>query len=471
MTLENCNFDLGKRYQLLAQASYTKINDAHHVKEIAKLKSLIEHDLVELALDGCPPNFPEILKMFQLELDRFEAFCVFPYLAQKNVVGIGGAFSAGKSSFLNTLLGRKKLVVQVDPTTSVPTYLMSGGQDKSTAISIFNREINLSEEDFLSFTHEEYEQFGSEVSGLLKSVVIQDIGFKWKNIALLDTPGYSNADTQFNSEKTDAKVAFSQLNTSHFIIWVVSATNGTISDEDLNFLSELNPSIPKLVVLSRADLKTVEDLNSIKSLILELTQKRGIEVLDVICSSARKKKDFPLEAVDQLLEEWNTTQRPILFAEHFKKLFIQYERFLDEQLRLAQMQINRINRIETLSDLPEILMDVESLKLMVQERFKQVALSKETLSIIQKQFFERLSFIGKQVGIPLPEPDEIELIEVRHVDLVPILNEILVEQDIHLTQKQSKWEHLSIEIPTPNIQKLLRYTEKNTQPIWSNLMA
>lgn len=135
------------------------------------------------------------------------------------------------------------------------------------------------------------------------------------------------------------------------------------------------------------------------------------------------------------------------------------------------MQINRINRIETLSDLPEILMDVESLKLMVQERFKQIALSKETLSIIQKQFFERLSFIGKQVGIPLPEPDEIELIEVRHVDLVPILNEILVEQDIHLTQKQSKWEHLSIEIPTPNNQKLLRYTAKNTQPIWSNLMA
>jgi len=471
MTLENYNFDLGQRYLLLAQASYTKTSDAKHVKWVSALKSLIERDLVQLALEGCPPNFPEILKMFQLELDRFEAFCVFPYLAQKNVVGIGGAFSAGKSSFLNTLLEGKKLVVQVDPTTSVPTYLMSGDQEKSTAINIFNREINLSKEDFFSFTHEEYEQFGSEVSGLLKSVVIQDISFKWNNLALLDTPGYSNTDVQFNSERTDAKVAFSQLNTAHFIIWVVSAANGTISDEDLNFLSELNPSIPKLIVLSRADLKTKEDLDSIKSLILELTQKRGIEVLDVIFSSARKKREYPLESVEYLLEKWNTTKRPLLFAQHFKNLFLQYERFLDEQLRLAQMQINRINRIETLSYLPEILTDIDSLKLMVQERFKQVTSSKEMLSIIQKQFFERLSFIGKQVGIPLPEPDEIELIEVRHVDLVPILKEILVELDIHLTQQQSKWEPLSIDMPIPSIKKLLRQNPKNTQPIWSNLMA
>ena len=471
MTLENYNFDLGKRYQLLAQASCTKANDSEHVKLVSELKSLIERNLVQLALDGCPPNFPEILKKFQLELGRFEEFCIFPYLAQKNVIGVGGAFSAGKSSFLNTLLGSKKLVVQVDPTTSVPTYLMSGDEDKMTALNVFNRDINLREEDFLSFTHEEYEQFGSKVSGLLKSVVIQDISFKWNNLALLDTPGYSNTEAQFNSERTDAKVAFSQLNTAHFMIWVVSATNGTISDEDLSFLSELNPSIPKLIILSRADLKPKEDLASIKKLILELTQKRGIEVLDVIFSSARKRKEYPLDQVENLLGEWNEVKRTVLFAQHFKKLFLQYDRYLDEQLRLAQMQINRINRIETLSDLPEILTDIDAFKLIVQEQFKQVLSSKETVSIIQKQFFDQLNCIGKKVGIPLPEPDEIELIEVRHVNLVPILKEILVELDIYLTQQQSKWEQLSIDMPIPSIKKLLRQTPKNTQPIWFNLIA
>ena len=107
---------------------------------------------------------------------------------------------------------------------------------------------------------------------------------------------------------------------------------------------------------------------------------------------------------------------------------MQYDRYLDEQLRLAQMQINRINRIATLSDIPEILNDVDSLKFMIQEKFRQVSCSKETLTILQKQFFDQLNCIGKKVGIPLPEPDEIELIKVRHVDLVPALKEILVEQ-------------------------------------------
>ncbi|MCO8069824.1 dynamin family protein [Acinetobacter lwoffii] len=471
MTLQNYNFDLAQRYQLLAQASYTKTSDAEHVQWVSELKNLIERDLVQLALEGCPPNFPEILKMFQLELDRFEAFCAFPYLAQKNIVGIGGAFSAGKSSFLNTLLGRKKLVVQVDPTTSVPTYLILGDQDKSTAINIFNREIHLKEEDFLSFTHEEYEQFGSEVSGLLKSLVIQDTSFKWGDLALLDTPGYSNTNAAFNSERTDTKVAFSQLNTAHFIIWVVSAANGTISDEDLNFLGELNPSIPKLIVLSRADLKTKEDLYSIKSLILDLTQKRGIEIIDVVFSSARKKREYPLERVEYLLFEWNKVKRPILFAQNFKKLFLQYERFLDEQIRIAQMQINRINRIEMLSDLPEILNDVDSLKIMIQEKFKQILSSKETLSALQKYFFDQLNRVGQKVGIPLLEPDELELIEVRQVDLVPILKEILAEKDIDLALWQSKWELLSIDMSIPNVKKILRQTPKNTKPIWSNLMA
>lgn len=471
MTENFYNFDLNDRYQLLAQASYTKVNDSEYVKLVAELKSLIEQNLVQLALDGCPPNFPEILKMFQLELDRFEAFCVFPYLAQKNVIGVGGAFSAGKSSFLNTLLGSKKLVVQVDPTTSVPTYLMFGDEHKMTALNVFNRNISLREDDFLSFTHEEYEQFGSEVSGLLKSVFIQDISFKWHNLALLDTPGYSNTEAQFNSERTDAKIAFSQLNTAHFIIWVISATNGTISNEDLNFLSELSPAIPKLIILSRADLKPKEDLESIKKLILDLTQKRGIEVLDVIFSSARKRKEYPLEQVENLLSEWDKTKRPVLFAQNFKIFFLQYDRYLNEQLRLEQMQINRINRIEMLSDLPEILNDIDSIKLMIQEKIRQVLSSKETLTILQKQFFEQLNCIGKKVGIPLPEPDEIELIKVRHVDLVPVLKDILLEQGLHITQLQSKWDQLSIEMPTLNIQKLLRQTPKNTQPIWANLMA
>ncbi|WP_151710818.1 dynamin family protein [Acinetobacter brisouii] len=471
MTDNIYNFDTTARYKLLAQASYSKAENVEHIHSLIELKKLIESDLTKLALEGCPPNFPEILKMFQLELKRFETFCSFPYLAQKNVIGIGGAFSAGKSSFLNTLLGSKKLVVEVDPTTSVPTYLMSGDSESITGLNLFDRTINLSTEDFLSFTHEEYEHFGSEVAGLLKSVFIQDTEFKWDNLALLDTPGYSNTETQFNSDRTDAKVAFSQLNTAHFIIWIISAVNGTISEDDLDFLSRIDPTIPKLIVLSRSDLKPREDLEAIQQLILELTAKRGIEILDVILSSARKRKEFPLDQIETYLNQWNSEKRSLLFAQNFKRLFLQYERYLDEQLRLTHMQLNRMNRIATLSELPEILNDIDALRLIIQEKFRQVSVTKENLTLLQKLFFQKLSRIGKMVGISLPEPNEIELVEVRNITLEPLLKEILTEQRVHLNQMHLKWEIFSIDMPLSNIQKLLRRTPQNTCLLWANLMV
>lgn len=35
------------------------------------------------------------------EMENFYKFCMLPELADKVIVGVGGAFSAGKSSFLN----------------------------------------------------------------------------------------------------------------------------------------------------------------------------------------------------------------------------------------------------------------------------------------------------------------------------------------------------------------------------------
>ncbi|VTP65734.1 Uncharacterised protein [Leclercia adecarboxylata] len=43
---------------------------------------------------------------------------------------------------------------------------------------------------------EELERYGSQVSRMLKSVVVAHSGFGWENLALLDTPGYSKADEE-----------------------------------------------------------------------------------------------------------------------------------------------------------------------------------------------------------------------------------------------------------------------------------
>ena len=75
--------------------------------------------------------------------------------------------------------------------------------------------------------------------------------FPWPNLAFLDTPGYSG-QSQVGG-RTDASIAAAQLNSAHVMVWVVNAKQGTLPETDINFLARLDASIPKLVVLSRAD--------------------------------------------------------------------------------------------------------------------------------------------------------------------------------------------------------------------------
>lgn len=92
------------------------------------------NDNIELLKKNAKGNVDHLSLDFQHEMDNFYKFCIFPELAAKVIVGVGGAFSAGKSSFLNSVLGRKILSVEIDPTTSIPTYLMYGDCQRIKAI-------------------------------------------------------------------------------------------------------------------------------------------------------------------------------------------------------------------------------------------------------------------------------------------------------------------------------------------------
>ncbi len=88
---------------------------------------------------------------------------------------------------------------------------------------------------------------------LLSNLFISTPNQPFENLVLLDTPGYSKADTSGYSAKTDEKIARTQLNSSNFILWFVQADAGTITDSDIAFIKTLNESIPKLIIVNKAD--------------------------------------------------------------------------------------------------------------------------------------------------------------------------------------------------------------------------
>lgn len=92
------DFDIAQRYDLLCRASQSNVEQDGARLQLAAdldvLDKIINHDLPELARSGSPDHFADILKNLNLELEHFREFCEFPALAQKVVVGVGGAFSA-----------------------------------------------------------------------------------------------------------------------------------------------------------------------------------------------------------------------------------------------------------------------------------------------------------------------------------------------------------------------------------------
>jgi ribosome biogenesis GTPase A len=231
---------VNERYSLLCRATRVDPNSSAMVREIEHglqvLENLLSNDLRTLARKGAPDDFADIYFALQRELERFREFCAFPVLANKFCVAFGGSFSAGKSSLINAIVGKRLLVTEVDPTTSLPTYLLKGEADKVTALNFFGHCIDMSDEEFLSLTHDEVLRYGSNVSRLLRAAFITRTDFAWGDLALVDIPGYTKHEEGVQSERTDEHIARSQLNTAQAIVWVIDARQGCITEEDVKFL-------------------------------------------------------------------------------------------------------------------------------------------------------------------------------------------------------------------------------------------
>lgn len=457
------SFDVQARYELMCRASQlVSAQDGNELlitEQLTALHKLIQQDLSALARSGSPDNFADILRNFGLELERFREFCEFPDLAQKVVVGFGGAFSAGKSSLINALLGKKRLVTEVSPTTSLPTYLLHGVKEEITALNLFQRRLNLSQDEFLSLTHDEKESYGSQIGALLRSAFMTTPDFAWRNLALLDTPGYSKPESKDWNARTDEQIARAQLNSAQFIVWVVSIDGGTISEDDLNFLVSLRADIPRLVVLTHADKKTPSDVVEVVNAVRQTLGDRALAVLDVIAVTKHtKKRDFPIEPVLVWLSKWNTVPRALTFAKNFKREFTSYARFIEAEQRVAYLRLNRLNRILALTDSSDVRTDAEELQHVAQAELQRLEILAGELHGLRQVFFKRLKVIGDAVGIPLPEPEEIDLLDIQGVDLLALLQKERETRGKKEEDYSRYWRSLlALETPS-HVAKILRRT-------------
>ncbi len=199
---------------------------------LKKLESLIgKHGLVE---------FRSTLSMIldRLEDNSFE-------------IALFGRVSSGKSSLLNVMLGTDVLPVGVTPITAVPTRLLYG---KTPAVHVWFANRTAEVFDIVHLPEFVAEQFNRGNEKHVTRIVVQLPSPRLREgIAFVDTPGLGSLATRGAAE------TLAYLPRCDLGVVLIDAAS-TLTPDDLKSVQILyDAAIPAMVLLSKADLLTLED--------------------------------------------------------------------------------------------------------------------------------------------------------------------------------------------------------------------
>ncbi|MGP1561901.1 MAG: dynamin family protein [Helicobacteraceae bacterium] len=247
---------------------------------------------------------------------------VIAALHQKRIVAVGGGFSAGKSKFISSFIrSGVKLPTSIEPTTAIPAYVMKAPQEGFVGFSKTGGSVDLCSVNpkiHCKLNHQFMQGFKFNIKDILPFVVLAT-DLQFENICFVDTPRY-NSPSGMGNYDADLSTAKEFLEKAQAFLWLVGlGTNGTISNDDLDFLSELDLEGKELyVVLNKADLKSSSDLKKIIESVQENLDTYGIEYAGIQTFSAKKSLENPYVVGKSLNEFLEGLDRP---KEKHKEIF------------------------------------------------------------------------------------------------------------------------------------------------------
>lgn len=291
-------------------------------------------------------------------------------VTSKTSIGIGGGFSTGKSRFINTLLDLDILPEAIEPCTAVATYLTYSESDHIEALNIFNSITNIEQQQLKQLRH--YIGDDSEktlhISQLIRHVTIKSQQIKWQNISFLDTPGYSKADAK-NSIVNDENLALTQLSSVDHIVWLVSAKNGMIRDDDIKFLHQIDHQNPVFIVITQADLVNQEDILPIMEGIQQHLEKNNIVIAGLMAWAAPayefEGKQVAGDNIKIWLDKLNVEKHDTYLSD-----------FIDYCQKLTQLAFDKIVKVEKDSNKNDLSLELKSDLMSAYEANKLIELLK-----------------------------------------------------------------------------------------------
>ena len=215
-------------------------------------------------------------------------------------VAILGQFKAGKSSFINDLIGKDVLPVGVIPVTTVITRLHYGPKEKAVVKYFDDKtsEIEL----------EEVEEYISELKNQAnqKNVEVVDIELPalepYSGLRFVDTPGLGSV-FRYNTELSE-----DWLPEVGCAIVTISSDR-PLSENDLNLIRELMDHTPRVVLLlSKADLLSEEQRQQVVRFFKETLKRELNKEFQILTYSTVKDTHLYKRFLDQLLLSLSTNR-------------------------------------------------------------------------------------------------------------------------------------------------------------------
>ncbi|MDR0550417.1 MAG: dynamin family protein [Spirochaetaceae bacterium] len=230
-----------KQFRLVLDALSAKKTEHQYLNEFRRI---VEHEYKPFAAEeNSLPNEAEMFeKLKQIEFS-VERMLNFHALSAQTIGAIGGGFSSGKSTFINSFFTEKtvQLATDINPSTAIPSYVVCESGAKITGYNSSGASFGIEPDVYESITHEAMKKLDFDLRKIIPYITVSCPMNKefFENICLIDTPGY-NAPSIGSAEK-DEETAAASIANANFLVWLIGLDQtGTIQNSDLDFLKKDN---------------------------------------------------------------------------------------------------------------------------------------------------------------------------------------------------------------------------------------
>lgn len=405
--------DFGQVFSLITDILNARPSENAAIKQFA---ALIKEDFSAFC-DSVPGlNQMKDVEKFERVQNEMRLIANCPPLHSKMVGAIGGGFSSGKSSFVNSFMpsGAVQLATGVVPVTAIPSYVICDQRPSITGISYRGGAFAIKDDTYRAIKHELLKSLQFDLKQILRYVTVRSNldPALFGNLCLIDTPGY-NAPGSGTTEH-DKETAFSYIKDAKFLIWLVGLdSNGTLNDKDLAFLEDLpfgqEDGKDLYIVLNKAGVVKETDrlklLEEFKTLLVDFNYA-GISVYD---SEYKQEYLYERQCVRDFLKSQNvSTKKYVELAIPLQEIFDRYEAYVQgkhqadtamhQKVRKLILDGLQSNAIKTTSNVKSKLEDGLN-ELERHFRPSDIDSSLQKIEELRKKFFACIDAFCDEMGI------------------------------------------------------------------------